>query len=162
MSVVSVWIPEHDSRGHLQRGGSTGQTKSIEELIECAQFLSALSPESRPDWALRMSNLTTEKGCLVCIEFPSTKDPKLGGPPFALPPEVYVEHLGHPGKEISYDATGHIKQDHGIPTSQSTLKRKAHFHPERTHQIGEGTDFVSIWMHQSQLRGLDSKCDVDG
>lgn len=113
------------------------------------QFLCALPPDSRGVWALRMSQLLAAEGSLVCIEFPSAKDPSLGGPPFALPPAVYVEHLAHPGKEIPYDDAGRVIGQE-LPIDPLGLRRMVHYHPQRTHEIGNGTDFVSIWRHQSR------------
>ncbi|KAA6414026.1 MAG: thiol methyltransferase [Lasallia pustulata] len=69
---------------------------------------------------------------LICLEFPTYKDPSLGGPPFGLSPAVYVEHLSHPGEELP----------------PGGLERVAHWQPERTHEIGKGTDWVSVWRHQ--------------
>ena len=107
----------------------------------------------RPAWALRMSQLLSETGQLVCIEFPSNKDPKLGGPPFSLPPPVYLEHLSHPGEELPYDEiTGHVVEGSSSAENVATLKRIAHWQPERTHEIGYGpdgkvVDWISIWKH---------------
>lgn len=95
-----------------------------------------------------MSQLLSAGGSLICIEFPSTKDPSLGGPPFALPPQVYVEHLAYPGIDLPYDDAGRVVEQN-LPSDPSALKRLAHFHPQRTHEIGKGTDFVSIWRHVS-------------
>ena len=112
------------------------------------QFLSALPLSYRPGWALRMSQLLISDGDLICIEFPSTKDPKLGGPPYSLPPSVYVEHLTHPGQEIPYDdESGYIKEGESGPDSPNALKRMAHWRPVRTHEIGKGQDLASIWRH---------------
>ena len=94
-----------------------------------------------------MSRLLAAEGRLICIEFPSAKDPKIGGPPYALPSTVYVHHLGHPGKEVRYDEDGHIQQDIEGRTDPAGLTRVAHWQPERTHEIGKGQDWVSIWRH---------------
>ena len=112
------------------------------------QFLSALPPSFRPRWALRMSSLLTRDGNLICIEFPSAKDPKLGGPPYALPSSVYVEHLAHPGEELLYNEdTGHVKEGVSHASNSVALHRIAHWRPARTHEIGKGQDWVSIWRH---------------
>lgn len=91
-----------------------------------------------------MSQLLASDGRFICVEFPSAKDPKVGGPPFALPPSVYVEHLAHPGKEIPYEDTGHVKEGESGLESLGALSRIAHWQPERTHEIGKGQDWVSI------------------
>lgn len=95
-----------------------------------------------------MAQLLSSDGNLICIEFPSAKDPKLRGPPYALPPPVYSEHLAHPGKKLPYDEeSGHIKEGISGPHSHSSLTRAAHWQPKRTHEIGKGQDWVSIWRH---------------
>ncbi|KAK4692633.1 hypothetical protein P7C71_g4612, partial [Lecanoromycetidae sp. Uapishka_2] len=123
------------------------------DLIYDYTFLCALPPSFRPDWALRMSQLLAVDGNLICIEFPTTKDPKIGGPPHALPPPVYTEHLAHPGQGLAYDDdTGHIKEGVAGPNRPTALKRVAHWQPERTHAIGKDADgnvmdWVSVWRH---------------
>ena len=94
-----------------------------------------------------MASLLSLTGNLVCLEFPATKDPLAGGPPFALPPDVYVGHLGRPGKEFEYDEKGHIKLDRDNLIKPGGLERIAHWQPERTHQAGKDTDRMSIWRH---------------
>ncbi len=117
------------------------------------QFLSALPPGLRPQWALRHSQLLARApfGNLICIEFPTNKDPKTGGPPYALPPKVYFEHLSHPGTHILYDEAGHVKEGTLGEPSVEGLDRIAHWQPERTHAIGKGTDWVSIWRHRQDV-----------
>lgn len=114
------------------------------------KFLCALPPSLRPLWALRQSQLLAHEpsGYLLCIEFPTYKDPLTKGPPFGLRPEVYVEHLSHPGKEIPYDDKGHVKEGTIGNPSQEGLERIAHWQPVRTHEIGKGTDWCSIWRHK--------------
>ena len=95
-----------------------------------------------------MSQLLAVDGHLICVEFPSNKDPKIGGPPYALPAPVYVEHLAYPGKGLPYDEeTGHIKEGISGPKRTTALNRIAHWQPARTHEIGKGQDWVSIWRH---------------
>ena len=95
-----------------------------------------------------MSRLLADGGHLICVEFPSNKDPKIGGPPYALPPPVYVEHLGHPGEELPYSSeTGHVVEGSSRVKNAAALKRIAHWQPTRTHEIGKGQDWVSIWQH---------------
>ena len=100
-----------------------------------------------------MSQLLTDDGRLVCIEFPSTKDPKMGGPPWALPPTVYTEHLGRPGELLPYDPeTGHVIGDEQRPMNPAALIRKEHWQPVRTHEVGKGTDWISIWQHLDAVK----------
>ena len=94
-----------------------------------------------------MSQLVGAHGHLICVEFPSTKDPKLGGPPFALRAPVYEIHLAQPGEEIPYLQSGHINEDSRKPADSAGLQRVARWQPDRTHEIGKGQDWVSIWTH---------------
>ena len=107
----------------------------------------------RPAWSAQL-NVLLGAGLdarLVCIEFPTYKDPASGGPPWALPSEVYHEHLRRPGQAIPYDESGRMLTKDLGPPSPSCLVRLEHFQPERTHEIGKGTDWVSIWGHSKPL-----------
>ncbi|KAL8739187.1 MAG: hypothetical protein Q9181_000078 [Wetmoreana brouardii] len=120
------------------------------ELIYDYTFFCALKPSMRPAWAQRMCQLLASRpvGHLICLEFPTYKEPSTGGPPFGLTPDTYVEHLGHPGDELPYDEDGHVKVgSHGQPKPDG-LERLDHWQPVRTHEIGKGTDWVSIWSHR--------------
>ncbi|KAI9883869.1 MAG: hypothetical protein M1823_004360 [Watsoniomyces obsoletus] len=126
-------------------GGSTF------DLIYDYTFLSALPPSLRPAWSQRYLQLLSEDpfSRLVCVEFPSAKPPATKGPPFGLPPKVYVGHLGHPGEQLPYDGTDNLLEDQVGPPSAKAIVRVAHWQPERTHEIGKGTDWVSIWKRQA-------------
>lgn len=82
-----------------------------------------------------MSQLLAIEGRLICVEFPSAKDPLIGGPPYALPPPVYTEHLAHPGMELPYDDKGHIREAVSGPSSADALTRLAHWQPIRTRKL---------------------------
>ncbi|KAI9656552.1 MAG: hypothetical protein M1821_004759 [Bathelium mastoideum] len=130
------------------RKGAGGNTLDF-DLIYDYTFLSALTPLLRPKWAQRMSRLLAPSpAVLVCLEFPTYKDPSTGGPPYALPSVVYLQHLSRPGEDIPYDKDGHIIEQPPSDTNGETLVRIAHWKAERTHQIGAGTDHVSIWRHK--------------
>ncbi|KAF2841884.1 S-adenosyl-L-methionine-dependent methyltransferase [Patellaria atrata CBS 101060] len=116
------------------------------DLIYDYTFLSALPPSLRPAWSGRMSDLLAANGILICLEFPTYKPPSTGGPPWALPPTVYLQHLSRPGEKIEYDEEGYVVESD--KTNQMALKRIAHWQPERTHDVGKGTDWVSVWKHQ--------------
>ena len=87
------------------------------------------------------------RGSLICIEFPTYKDPSMGGPPYALPPEVYLAHLSQPGKDIPYHGNGRVDQSAIGEDNAMGLRRVAHWQPTRTHEIGKGCDWVSVWQH---------------
>ena len=102
-----------------------------------------------------MKQLLGEGGLLICIEFPTYKAPSTGGPPYGLPPQVYFEHLSHPGKDIPYDAQGYVKIGAIEGEDPDALERIAHYQPERTHEIGKGTDWVSVWRHRCKTNQGD-------
>lgn len=104
----------------------------------------------RPTWALRQSQLlaAAPHGLLLCVEFPTYKDPQTGGPPFGLRPETYVEHLSHPGVKLPYDDKGFVEENAIREPTPGVLERIAHWQPERTHEIGKGTDWISVWRHK--------------
>ncbi|KAI4287650.1 MAG: hypothetical protein L6R35_003093 [Caloplaca aegaea] len=79
-------------------------------------------------------------------EFPTYKDPSTGGPPYGLTPQTYVEHLSHPGEEVPYDDSGHVKAGGLSQSSLQGLERLDHWQPKRTHEIGKGTDWISVWQ----------------
>ena len=108
----------------------------------------------RPAWSKRFVELLAPEGTVVCIEFPTYKPPSTGGPPWALPPKIYMAHLPRPGQELPYAEDGVLEEEKLGEPSESGLKRIEHFQPKRTHQIGynaEGkvTDWISIWIHPS-------------
>lgn len=103
----------------------------------------------RRKWARRQWELLSKKnGRLVCLEYPTFKDPLAGGPPWALPPEVYEELLAQPGEDVSYDEAGKVIRKASTKPSNEALIRVAHWQPERTHAAGQGTDWVGVWRHQ--------------
>ncbi|KAI9805751.1 MAG: hypothetical protein M1833_005244 [Piccolia ochrophora] len=112
-------------------------------------FFCALPPSLRPAWSRRYAQLLSpDPGSrLICLEFPTAKPPESKGPPFASPPEVWLAHLSRPGDEIRYDAEGRLvdKEPHG--SNSVGFDRITHFQPERTHEIGKGTDWMSVWKH---------------
>ncbi len=61
---------------------------------------------------------------------------------------MYIEHLSHPGEDLPYDEEGNIKEDILRRASVGGLERVARWQPQRTHEIGKGTDWVSVWRHR--------------
>ncbi|PYI26445.1 S-adenosyl-L-methionine-dependent methyltransferase [Aspergillus indologenus CBS 114.80] len=112
------------------------------------QFFCALSPDLRSAWAKRYWELlsTHPESLIVCVEFPTTKKLSAGGPPYASPSSVYLAHLGHPGQEITYDVDGSPSLGIGEENARSVgFSRIAHWKAERSHAMGNGTDWVSVW-----------------
>jgi len=90
-------------------------------------------------------------GKLLCLEFPTYKEPHTGGPPFGLDSNVYLAHLGRPGETLAYTEEGYPedKYYHGdVETASTGLVRVDYWAPERTFDIGKGTDKMSVWMHR--------------
>ncbi|OQO06035.1 hypothetical protein B0A48_08623 [Cryoendolithus antarcticus] len=115
------------------------------DVIYDYTFLCALPPALRPKWAKRMAELLAPNGHLVCLEFPLGKAPSTGGPPHGLSSDLYTELFKAPGGEVKYDADGYAVQSEG--GAGQGLKRVEHWAPARSHQVGQGTDRVSIWKH---------------
>lgn len=124
-------------------------------LTRLLQFFCAMTPDMRPAWAKRMSELLRDspQSNLVCLEFPVTKPAKSGGPPFGVPPKTYVEHLSHPGENIPYDADGYVKSNPLEPIAPGGLEKVGHWHPADTHKVGKDKDgnvedYISVWRHR--------------
>jgi SAM-dependent methyltransferase len=116
------------------------------------QFLSALPPSLRPAWSARLCELLAPKGRLVCLEFPTYKPPSTGGPPWALPPQMYLAHLTRPGDILPYGEDGELLESKLKEPNKKGLQRIAHFQPQRTHEIGYSqdgkvTDWIGVWRH---------------
>lgn len=106
----------------------------------------------RPAWSRRCVELLAPEGRLVCLEFPTYKAPSTGGPPWALPPEVYKAHLKRPGEELPYSEDGELLISELKEPLRNGLKCIAHFQPRRTHEIGYSqdgavTDWIGVWEH---------------
>ncbi|KAK1829070.1 S-adenosyl-L-methionine-dependent methyltransferase [Podospora conica] len=123
------------------------------DLVFDYTFFCALPPSARPAWARRMSQLVRPSGGrLVCLEWPLTKSPEAGGPPWAVSREAYVAHLGHPGEEVAYDPeTGGVASSAAeAPPSAGGLDLLFREKPARTHKAGyddkgEVVDYISVW-----------------
>jgi len=122
------------------------------DLVYDYTFLCALPLDLRPRWAQRITELVHHKGRLVCLEFPSGKALRDGGPPWGVNPEVYEALLGAPGEPIAYDDKG----DGSVVSIPSPKPRDYALHrlsiikPPRTHKAGTGDDgsikdFISVW-----------------
>lgn len=117
------------------------------DVIYDYTFLCALPPELRPKWAKRMSELLAPNGRLVCLEFPLAKPPATGGPPHGLSSELYVQLFKQPGAAMKYGEDGYVQAEGGEVDAKTGLVRVEHWQPERTHDVGKGKDWVSVWKH---------------
>lgn len=102
------------------------------------QFLCALLPEMRKDWARRMGELLAPSGLLVCLEFPLYKDLAAAGPPWGLR-GVYWNLLAQGGDGR---VTGPPDETEA-PAGQ--MRRLLYFKPARSYEAGRGHDMVSVW-----------------
>jgi hypothetical protein len=107
-----------------------------------AQFLCALHPARRRDWSSRMASLLKKGGLLVCLEFPMYKDPKLPGPPWGLK-GVHWDLLSRGGDGL---AAGDAGEESGSSNGQFT--RELYIKPERTYEMGKGTDMLSVYVRK--------------
>ena len=135
------------------RDDFTAETNGGEfDVIFDYTFLCALPPNLRPRWAKRMSQLLGPTGKLICLEWPLGKDPKQGGPPHGVTPQLFAELLSRPGGEVKYDEAGVVVQDASGKESNDALVKVERFLPNRTHESTKGNDHVSIWQHQQDSR----------
>lgn len=115
------------------------------------KFLCALPPELRPAWSATQAGLLAQNGSLLCLEFPTYKEPHTGGPPFGLNSNVYTSHLSRPGEKLAYTEEGYPEPkyyDGSIEPGPNSLRRVDYWAPARTFDIGKGTDRMSIWEHR--------------
>ncbi|KAL5360732.1 S-adenosyl-L-methionine-dependent methyltransferase [Aspergillus floccosus] len=116
--------------------------KGVEfDIIYDYTFLCALHPSMRRDWSKRMALLLRAGGLLVCLEFPMYKDPILPGPPWGLN-GVHWDLLARGGDGIVTD-----KGDRS-EVSQGSFVRKLYIQPERTYDMGKGTDMLSVYVRK--------------
>ncbi|KAL4987122.1 S-adenosyl-L-methionine-dependent methyltransferase [Aspergillus falconensis] len=99
------------------------------DLVYDYTFLCALHPAQRTRWAERMAELLRPGGMLVCLEFPMYKDPTLPGPPWGVN-GVHWELLA------------------GGDAGQGEFNRRAYVQPERTFEVGRGTDMISVYQRK--------------
>ncbi|PPJ61158.1 hypothetical protein CBER1_04179 [Cercospora berteroae] len=109
-------------------------------------FLCALPPPLRPSWAKRMSELLAPGGHLICLEWPLHKPPREGGPPHGLSAELYEALLRTPGQEVQYDESGKAATNDAELAGNALICAKR-YRPERTHEAGKDSDYVSLWQH---------------
>jgi len=135
-------------------------TSLLCDVLTMVQFLCALPPSLRPAWSKRMAELLSPGGRLVCLEFPTYKEPSAGGPPFAMPSKLYRALLSRPGEVISYDQNGEFVEEQIGGNSGKGLQQIAHFQPRRTHPAGlkdgEVTDRIGVWAHPQASNRTES------
>ncbi|EXJ61353.1 uncharacterized protein A1O5_11911 [Cladophialophora psammophila CBS 110553] len=91
----------------------------------------------KKEWAEKMVHLLSPSNILVCVEFPLYKDPNEQSPPWGLQ-GLYWNLLGEGVDGILHESgAGHSRQ--------GWWKRLLSYSPERTCEVREGTDMVSMW-----------------
>ncbi|ROW13375.1 hypothetical protein VPNG_05443 [Cytospora leucostoma] len=139
------------------------------DLIFDYTFFCAIPPTARAKWAAKMhQHLARPNGRLVCLEFPTGRHLKDGGPPHSAAFWFYQLHLANPGneevikyelkKDFKHPSTGKdlkytqkqyytINMDAGNPYGDG-LAMLARFKPRHTHEQGqiEGGKFGRDWV----------------
>lgn len=87
-----------------------------------------------------MASLLHPGGLLVCLEFPMYKDPTLPGPPWGLK-GVHWDLLARGGD-------GLVSGESGEEGSDGMFTREIYMQPERTYEMGKGTDMVSVYVRK--------------
>lgn len=104
------------------------------------QFLCALLPSMRHDWAQRMSQLLSPTGKLVCLEFPMWKPLTAPGPPWGLN-GVHWTILAEGGTGVVDDA--------GVPSKPNgevgAFERVIYWKPPVSFEQSRGEDMISVW-----------------
>lgn len=84
--------------------------------------------------------LNPDGGLLVCLEFPMYKDPVIQGPPWGLNGSHWdLLTLGN-------DGILHNRNEPKSDEHNGKFKRIAYIKPERTYEVGQGTDMLSIYV----------------
>ena len=116
-------------------------TQRLVHIANLFQFLCAIHPTLRAQWASRMADLLVPDGLLICLEFPLFKDLCLPGPPWPLK-GVYWNLLSEGGDGIVNSSVS--KQN----TGKGQFERKWYIKPERSYDNGKGTDMLSIYARK--------------
>ncbi|KAM3425090.1 hypothetical protein BST61_g7056 [Cercospora zeina] len=117
------------------------------DLIFDYTFLCALPPPLRPSWAQRMTELLASDGHLICLEWPLHKPANEGGPPHGLSAALYESLLRSPGQDVPYDERGKVSVNEAAEQSDNALVCVKRYRPQRTHEAGKDSDYVSLWQH---------------
>lgn len=71
------------------------------------------------------------------------KDPKAQGPPWGLK-GVHWDLLSAGGDGLVGDGAGEVERE----STDGEFTRKLYFQPERTYEVGKGTDMVSVYVRK--------------
>ena len=104
------------------------------------QFLCALLPSMRHDWAQRMSQLLSPTGMLICLEFPMWKPLTAPGPPWGLN-GVHWNILAEGGTGIVDNAGTLSTPD----IEAGAFDRVAYWKPPVSFEQSRGEDMISVW-----------------
>lgn len=101
----------------------------------------------RAPWATRMADLLSPGGQVICLEFPLYKDPKLPGPPWGLR-GVYWNLLAQGGNGLVEDSMETEGLDSTESPGEGQFTRILYFKPQRSYEIGRGTDMMSVYVRK--------------
>lgn len=90
-----------------------------------------------------MASLLNKGGLLVCLEFPMYKNPKAQGPPWGLK-GVHWDLLSRGGDGW---VDGNAREVEG-ESAKGEFTRKLYYQPERTYDMGMGTDMLSVYIRK--------------
>lgn len=102
---------------------------TIHSPLTPTQFLVAMNPSLRTAWAKRMAELIKPgTGLLICLEYPLFRPAETGGPPHGIKSEDYERLLS------------------------DKFEKVMHYMPERTHEVGMGSDMVGVWRRKVEAK----------
>jgi hypothetical protein len=109
-------------------------------IVDRNQFLCALLPSMRHEWAQRMSRLLSPTGKLICLEFPMWKPLTAPGPPWGLN-GVHWNVLAEGGTGVVNDA-GSLSKPSG---EAGACERVVYWKPPMSFEQSRGEDMISVW-----------------
>lgn len=112
----------------------------LTHIVNRIQFLCALLPSMRHEWAQRMSQLLSPTGKLICLEFPMWKPLTAPGPPWGLN-GVHWNILAEGGTGVVDDA-GSLGKPNG---EAGACERVVYWKPPMSFEQSRGEDMISVW-----------------
>lgn len=94
-----------------------------------------------------MARVLRTDGLLVCLEFPMYKDPKLPGPPWGLK-GVHWNLLAEGGDGLVTGEVGDDGVEGDTASDGGDFRRILYVHPERSYEVGKGTDMLSVYARK--------------
>lgn len=99
-----------------------------------------------------MARVLKPNGLLICLEFPTYKDPQLPGPPWGLK-GVHWNLLALGGTGIITGEVGDDGKEKGVDGSEAgNFWRVLYVKPERSYEVAKGTDMLSVYERKESIR----------